>query len=99
MPSRIGDNVEDSDDNDVIDDDDAEENYVKDLVKLNLFARRVPVYDLGSGCGPDGGGDDDGNEETSDHREAAPRLEARSPKVVIGRITVTHCVVGHASPD
>ena len=104
MPSRIGDNVEDSDDNDVIDDDDAEENYVKDLVKLNWFARRVPVYDLGSGCGPgvgggDGGGDDDGNEETSDHREAAPRLEARSPKVVIGRITVTHCVVGHASPD
>ena len=64
----------------------------------------MPVYDLGSGCGPgvgggDGGGDDDGNEETSDHREAAPRLEARSPKVVIGRITVTHCVVGHASPD
>ena len=35
MPSRIGDNVEDSDDNDVIDDDAAEENYVKDLVKLN----------------------------------------------------------------
>ena len=59
----------------------------------------MPVYDLGSGCGPGGGGDDDGNEETSDHREAAPRLEARSPKVVIGRITVTHCVVGHASPD
>ena len=71
-------------------------------VRINIFS--CDGHDGGHDSGHDNGhagthdnshdkGHDDENEVTGDHREGvvtAPRLEAGSPKVVMGRITVTH---------